>query len=138
MHLRRALLLFALVLGLTALAAAVSPSREKDEPPVPPAAAVAGSPPGPVAPRTVAFRARSTGRPPLRRARAGEHLVVTVASGDGGLATIPQLGRIETVSPAAPARFDLLAPAAGRYDVMLQVGAGPSEPRRVGTLLTRP
>src|SRR4051795_9875712 len=61
-HLRRALLLFALVLGLTALAAAVSPSREKDEPPVPPPAAVAGSPPGPVVPRTVAFRARSTGR----------------------------------------------------------------------------
>src|SRR3954452_5568564 len=68
-HLRRALLLFALVLGLTALAAAVSPSREKNTQPTPPAAAATGTPPGRLAPRTVAFRARATGRPPVRRAR---------------------------------------------------------------------
>jgi hypothetical protein len=91
-HLRRAILLFALVLGLTALAAAVSPSRDED--PTTPEVAP-GTQPAPVAPRTLAFAERPTGR-------------------------------------------HVLAPEAGRYDLMLEPSGGPGEPRRVGTLVTRP
>jgi hypothetical protein len=134
MHVRRAILLFALVLGLAALAAAVSPSRDTSE-------TAAGPPPQPpavgVVPRTVVLEARPGAKPRVVRARAGDHLVVSVASPDGGLATVPDLGRTASVSPDAPARFDLLAPAAGRYDVMFQA-SGSAEPRRVGTLVTRP
>jgi hypothetical protein len=133
-HLRRAILLFALVLGLTALAAAVSPSREKGRP-------LATSPPPvplarPVA-RTLTFAARPSGRPTVRRARSGEHVVLSVSSPEGGLVTIPRLGRTASVSSAAPARFDLLAPAPGRYDVLF-AATGLDEPRRVGSLVTRP
>jgi antitoxin (DNA-binding transcriptional repressor) of toxin-antitoxin stability system len=133
-HLRRAILLFALVLGLTALAAAVSPSRDTGRqltapPPAgPPAAAVA---------RTVSFTARPSVQPTVRRVRAGEHVVVAVSSPVGGVVTIPRAGRTASVSPAAPARFDLLAPAPGRYDVLFAT-SGLDEPRRVGSLVTRP
>jgi hypothetical protein len=44
------------------------------------------------------------------------------------------------VSPDAPARFDLLAPPTGRYDVMFEPSGSSglsAEPRRVGTLVTR-
>ena len=133
MHLRRALLLFALVLGLSALAAAVSPMRDTKEPVAGPAPAAT---PAQFLPRTIAFEARSPGTPAVERARTGEHLVLSVASAVGGLVTIPELGRTESVSPSAPARFDVLAPPAGRYDVLLTASGG-AEPRRVGTLVTR-
>jgi hypothetical protein len=135
-HLRRAILLFALVLGLTALAAAVSPVPRDENKPATPGTPV--GPAGSVLPRAIAFTSLGGGRPQVRRARPGEHLLVTVASAQGGLVTIPALGRTESVSEAAPARFDLLAPEAGRYDVMLSLGGGGEEPRRVGTLVTRP
>jgi hypothetical protein len=134
-HLRRALLLFALVLGLTALAAAVSPSRDEDTA----APAVATATPGASAlPRTITFLAGASAAPQVRRARAGEHLLLAVSSSEGGLVTIPSLGRTSSVSDAAPARFDVLAPDPGRYDILLKPSAGPDEPSRVGTLVTRP
>jgi hypothetical protein len=131
MHFRRAILLFALILGLAALVAAVSPSRVARGPaPAPPGADARTEP----AIRELAFAVRGKR---VRRAREGEHVVLSVASSEGGLATIPRLGRTASVGPEAPARFDLLAPAPGRYDVMIAV-SGTSEPRRVGTLVTRP
>jgi hypothetical protein len=131
-HFRRAILLFALVLGLAALAAAVSPSRVAKGPALAPPSS-SGSRAAP-ATRELAF---AVGGKRVRRAREGEHVVVSVASEAGGLATIPRLGRTASVGPAAPARFDLLAPPPGRYDVMIAV-SGTSEPKRIGTLVTRP
>jgi hypothetical protein len=133
-HLRRATILFALVLGLTALAAAVSPSRDSGEAPSGSAAAppAAGS-----AIRELVFQVRASGAPRVRAARAGEHLSVSVGAAEGGLVTIPRLGRTATVAPAAPAVFDLLAPAPGRYDLLF-AASSLDEPRRVGTIVVRP
>jgi hypothetical protein len=129
-HLRRAILLFALVLGLAALAAAVSPSRDSG-----PALTPAPSAPGAdAATRELVF---AVGGKRVRRAREGQHVVLSVGSEAGGVATIPRLGRTSSVSPNAPAQFDLLAPPPGRYDVMITT-SGASEPQRVGTLVTRP
>jgi hypothetical protein len=133
-HIRRAIILFALVLGLTALAAAVSPTRDTGEAPAGPA------PPPPAArsaTRELVFQARASGAPGVRTARPGEHLAVSVAAADGGLVTIPRLGRTATVAPDAPARFDLLAPAPGRYDLLF-AASSIDEPRRVGTIVVRP
>jgi hypothetical protein len=135
MHLRRAILLSALVLGLTALVAVVSPSRQPDQTAVLPAPSVS---PAEALPREVVVDARAGARGPrVVRARVNEHIVVSVLSARGGLAVIPRLGRAASVSAAAPARFDLLAPAAGRYAVMLTPSAS-LESRRVGTLITGP
>jgi len=136
-HLRRAILLFALVLGLTALAAAVSPTRDDPEPATSPALA---SPGESFLPRNLTFEPRESGVPRVKPARSGEHIVVTVPSDEGGIVTIPLLGRTDSVSPAAPARFDLLAPGPGRYDLMFEPSGTSglsAEPRRVGTLVTR-
>jgi hypothetical protein len=130
-HFRRAILLFALVLGLAALAAAVSPSRDTKGPALAPPPSGSGAE---AATREFAFGA---GGKRVRHAREGEHVVLSVASEAGGLATIPQLGLTATAAPAAPAQFDLLAPPPGRYDVML-TASGSSEPRRVGTLVSSP
>jgi hypothetical protein len=133
-HVRRAILLFALVLGLAALAAAVSPTRDDSRrAPVP----AAPGPTSDVVPRNLRFRASGSGPARVRRALPGEHVVVSVASALGGVASIPKLGRTASASPDAPARFDLLAPPAGRYDVMIET-SGSSEPQRVGTLVTGP
>jgi hypothetical protein len=141
MHLRRAILLFALVLGLTALAAGVSPTRDdsgggSDSTAVAPPAPVS---PSEALPRQIALDTRRLpgGRPRTLRARENEHIVVAVLASGGGLATIPDLGRTDTASSAAPAQFDLLAPPPGRYDVMFEA-TGSDEPRRIGTLVTRP
>jgi hypothetical protein len=133
-HLRRAILLFALVLGVTAVAAAVSPTRDDTGPAVAPAPAVSAAE---ALPRHVVLDARHSRRSRVMRARVGEHIVVSVLESEGGLATIPRLGRTATVSVDAPASFDLLGPPAGRYDVMFEA-SGSNEARRVGTLVTGP
>jgi hypothetical protein len=137
-HLRRAILLFALVLGLTALAAAVSPTRDSTPALTSPAPAPAPSPAAAQpATRTVAIDSRPGARAVDRSARQGDRVVLRVSSTEGGQITIPRLGRTDSVSPAAPAQFDLLAPSPGRYDVLFAAAAG-AEPRRVGTLVTHP
>ncbi|MEA2428157.1 MAG: hypothetical protein QOF37_1785 [Thermoleophilaceae bacterium] len=136
MHLRRALILFALVLGLTALAASIAPA-----PRTPPEQAVAPPPPLPAVPAagtlTVAFGAPAPRRgPPSRKVVPGSHVVVEVVAASPGDVRIPKLGRIDSVTPSAPASFDLLAPPPGRYDVLFEppLALGPAV--RVGTLVS--
>jgi hypothetical protein len=128
-HLRRALLLFALVLGLTALATALAPPPEEK-----PASRPSPSP----APRTtgdgdlrIRFHAPAE-RPPTRKVKPDTPLEVTVAASRPGDARIPLLGRTASLTPADPARFDLL-PEQGRYDVHFTPTLG-GETRRVGTI----
>jgi hypothetical protein len=61
---------------------------------------------------------------------------VVVASASVGQASIPLLGRTASVQPGTPATFDILAPAAGRYDVLFTPPLG-GPATRVGTLLVR-
>jgi hypothetical protein len=133
-HLRRALLLFALVLGLTALAASIAPPPKEEKattPTRPPAATT----PGAGRQASLSFRAPVEGKaPPVRRAAPGAHLTVAVSSAAPGQAAIPLLGRTASVSADTPARFDLVAPEPGRYAVVFTSTAG--EPSHVGTIVT--
>jgi hypothetical protein len=137
-HLRRALLLFAIVLGLTAIASSVAPPpREATRNGGPPATTETPPPqPRPPAPmQTLAFR-----YPPPARARAATverraHLVVTVRPSTPGQATIPRLGLTGSAEPDTPASFDVLLDDPGRYDVIFHPSAG--APSRVGTVVVR-
>lgn len=141
MHLRRALLLFAIVLGLAALAAAVSrPANVDDEPtPTTPRAetsraptladGTAGSPP-----ELIAFDA---GTPRARGLEAGRPATVVVEVESAGMVTIPGLGVSAAAEPTTPARFDLLADKAGRYPIEFEPADG-HESRRAGTLVVKP
>ena len=137
MHLRRALLLFALVLGLTALAASVAPPPRDEPEPAP-----APAPPPPTAdagtgePITLSFRAPPKGGElPEREVAPDDHVIVKVKAETPGQVTIPDLGRTATVTESVPASFNILAPEPGTYDVMFEAVGG--EPTRLGAIVTR-
>jgi len=130
-HLRRGLLLFAIVMITAALAAALSqprtPVTRRGEPPPPPAQAA------PRPPLEVRFSSR--GRPVRRRVPLDRAVTVRVSAGRSGSVEIRGLGLFAPVAPGTPARFDVLfdEPAAHRI-VFTPTGGRPST---VGTLVAR-
>jgi hypothetical protein len=137
-HLRRALLLFAIVLGLAALATTVSrPVQRADRPeqstqaePVPSEPAVPGSP---MALRFEASRPRRRGLP------AGQAAEVLVSVDSPGLVEIPRLGLSAAADPVTPARFDVLATDPGRYPILFSPAAGDevTDAEPAGTLVVK-
>lgn len=84
--------------------------------------------------RTLTFRAPIREKPVLRRARPGTRVLVEVSVRRPGQVSLPALGRIEYATELDPARFTLLAPPPGRYDVLFEPTDG--APSRVGTLVS--
>jgi hypothetical protein len=144
-HVRRALLLFAIVLGLGALAASMS--RPRDEEPArdsatapataPDAQATPEASPGEAATElastadTIEFNASEPQRRGLEEGRAAS---VEVVVDQAGLVSIPLLGVSDSADEFTPARFDVLVNEAGRYPIEFAPSAGDEE-RRAGTLV---
>lgn len=138
MHARRALLLFAIVLGLAAITASFSRSDEESAPPPPPPVAEEPSvEPGtaPIAegPATVMLEAGPRER---LRIDAGRPASVEVAVDEPSLVEIPALGLSEPAEPLTPARFDILPEQPGRIEVIF-TPADTDEPEPAGTLVVR-
>jgi hypothetical protein len=138
-HLRRALLLFAIVLGLAALAASVSQPRRDEErapdkraeaPPRAPTATPRRSGPDTT---TITFAAR---KPSERPVAAGRPAVVLVKVRAPGQVEIPELGLGTPADPVTPARFDVLALEPGRYDIRFTSARG-GRTVRAGSLMVR-
>lgn len=138
MELRRALLLFAIVLGLAAIAASVSRPPVEDQTDTATEAPPRGrstpgpgsaSDPGPTA--EIAFEAdlqSETRTVPARRAAT-----VTITAYEPGQVEIERLGLTAPVEPTAPARFDLLTEAPEKYAVTFTpVETG--ERRKIGVI----
>jgi hypothetical protein len=128
-HLRRALLLFAIVLGLAAIAASVSrqPQESGERAERPPAAAPA---PGET-PTVSAPPARSTveltfnaERGKSRSLDSGRPATVFVEVDEPGLVEIPDLGLSSPADPLTPARFDVLVSEPGTYGLVFTPAAG--------------
>jgi hypothetical protein len=145
-HLRRALLLFAIVLGLAAIAASVS--REPEEPgeraeqSAPQAAEEAPDEPSvssgsaPAVPGAVEL-SFDAARDQRRRLDAGQPASVMVEVDEPGLAEIAELGLSATADPLTPARFEVLVPDPGRLELTFTpVDGGATAP--AGTLVVRP
>lgn len=135
MHLRRALLLFAIVLGLAAVAASVSRTdRTRTVPPPPPAetatqATVTTPAPDPGSRR---LRFRAGGRRELRKLRVGRAATVVVVVDRAGQAELRGLAS-RSAEPATPASFEVFRTQPGSFPVLFHPAAGgPAE--RVGTL----
>ena len=141
MHLRRALLLFAIVLGMAALVASLSrpiesrhgpstaPLRpEKKTAPAPPTAT-----PGPSRgegsagqPKTVTFDAAAD---ESKKLVAGTAATVEVSVNEAGNVAIPDMGLTAVADQFTPARFDVFATRPGRYRlVFMPAGGDESEP----------
>jgi len=146
-HVRRALLLFAVVLGLAALAASLSrPSDDApDRPPDQAGTTTTDSTPQ-ASPReeettevadSAATIELDAADDETRRLEAGRSASVEVAVQEPGQVTIPKLGLTGAADPLTPARFDVLVTAEGRFPIEF-IPAGSDESRAAGTLVVTP
>ncbi|MGH2848722.1 MAG: hypothetical protein ACRDL0_22430 [Thermoleophilaceae bacterium] len=134
MHLRRALLLFAIVLGLAAIAASVSrppeQSTDQAERAAPPPSTEREPEPEPTLSPGTANDAASveldldaaSGDTVRLDARQPATLLVDVA--EPGQVEIPELGLNAFAEPLTPARFELFVSDPGRYDITFTPTAG--------------
>jgi hypothetical protein len=135
-HLRRALLLFAIVLGMAALAASLSrpverPEETRQDEPRETGPATASPAPAPSAPSPLSLDASERGSV---RLGAGEAATLEVSVDEAGSVEIPGLGLTASADDVTPARFDLLASEPGRYELLFTPAAGDgTEP--AGTLV---
>jgi hypothetical protein len=135
MHLRRALLLFAIVLGLTALATSMSRPPEQRREPAPRPQAKSRTPtaaPARAGPPAAQLRFGPAGDT-TRRVALGQQAVVTVEVPRPGEVELEGLGLSAPAEPLTPARFDVLAREPGRYAVVF-APAGEDERIALGTL----
>jgi len=141
-HLRRALLLFAIVLGMAAVAASLSRPIEgrrdntapagQGEPGAPTATPRLG--PGPTlgGPRTLTFEAS---RRQSKKLPAGAAATVEVEVTEAGQVEIPDMGLTSAADTVTPARFDVLERRPGRYPIEFVPAASAEEPARAGVLV---
>jgi hypothetical protein len=147
-HLRRALLLFGIVLGLAAIAASVSRPRDDageratSAPSAPPAAQTERKPtvsPGSAdsggARADVVFGA--SGGQPTRRIPVHAASTVLVEVDEPGQVEIPDLGLSAPGDPLTPARFEIFASEPGTHEVLF-VPATDDGSDEVGTLAVGP
>ena len=133
MELRRALLLFAIVLGLAAIATSLSrPAERRDKAPEPPVSQPVASPGrGSATPLEITFK--PSARPPTKRVEAGRPATVIVEVDEPGQLEIEDLGLSATADPLTPARFEVLTSDEESHLVRFRP-AGAAEPRTIGTL----
>jgi hypothetical protein len=133
-HIRRALLLFAIVLGMAALVASLSrppenrPATEQSEEPGPPTAA-----PAPVdsPPRPITFDAAARDR---RRVEEGRAATVEISVDEAGSVEVPDLGLTANADEHTPARFEVFPARAGAYAILFRPADG-DKSRPAGTLV---
>ena len=140
MHLRRALLLFAIVLGLAAVAASVSRTDRTRPSPSPPAPNTTTETAGPRTdtgpapdPGSRVLRFDQGGRREVRDLQVGRAATVVVNVDSAGQAELPGLGDIRPAEPATPASFDVFTNQPGSFPVIFHP-AGGGHTERVGTL----
>jgi hypothetical protein len=138
-HLRRALILFAVVLGLAGLAAAVSRPGANRGPRTSTSQGLPEATPAPqpeaAAPVRLGFSER--GRPRTERLRVGLAATVIVAVRVPGEVELHGLSLTLPAEPLTPARFDVLASQPGRYAVRF-TPAAQGATRTIGVLRVVP
>jgi hypothetical protein len=142
-HLRRALLLFAVVLGLAAIAASVSRPRtdavRSDQPrATPPATGLNQTPTVSPTPDNSLPAAELTfvaADPQPQRIQPGQAATVLVDVEEPGQVEIADMGLSTVAEPLTPGRFEVLARASGRHSITFTPASGSGERQRVGTLV---
>ena len=138
MQLRRALLLFAIVLGLAAVAAGLSRPEERSERPREPAGRVTTTPAATDGGGETEVRFLAA-EPRRRALTAGQAAEVLVDVHLPGQVEIPGLGLSATADPVTPARFDVLEERPGSYPILFApAGADQAtDAQRAGTLVIK-
>ena len=136
-ELRRALLLFAIVLGLAAIVAALSGSHSRRTPTTAATPASPGATARPAPARQATIRFDSAGPVTTRTARVGEAVTVDVRVDEPGTVELQGLGMASDAEPLTPARFEVLATRPGSHAVLLLPPNGVRS-RTVGHVVFRP
>jgi hypothetical protein len=134
-HIRRALLLFAIVLGMAALAASLSR---------PPEQRTSTQPREQRAPSTVTARPLPPASPPLvvsfdaltdqkRRVPVDRAVTIEVSVDEAGSVEFPDLELTASADQYTPARFDLYPTRTGSYEILFTPARG-DESKPAGTL----
>jgi hypothetical protein len=142
MELRRALLLFAIVLGLAAIASTIAraPDRGGDESTDTAASArpaesePSASSPGAKTPQPTTIEFRNRAKPQTHTLEQGQPATVLVDVETPGQVDIPSLGLTDTGEPLTPAMFEILEVKPGSHAIMVQPAASETLPSKVGTL----
>jgi len=132
-HVRRALLLFAIVLGFAALAAAISQAPRRTGANRAPIAAPL--PEAEVRP-PVRLELSARGRPRSLRLAAGNAATLTVSVPEPGQVELQDPALTSPAEPSTPASFPLLIDRPARYPVLF-TAVDSDEPRRIGTVIVR-
>jgi hypothetical protein len=131
---RRFLLLVAVLMGLTALAASVAPRdqlvREGDRRAGTPTPSATPEPAGDPERAPVARTISTSAEPARVTVRKGQILELTVTGPD--VDSVQVLDEIEALEEDSPALFDVMAEKAGEYPITLLDGD-----RQIGTLVVR-
>jgi hypothetical protein len=136
-HIRRALLLFAIVLGMAALVASLSrPAEERAttdarEESGSDSATAAPGPPTDTPPRPVSFDAAATEQ---RRLPVGRAATLEVSVDEPGSVEVPGLGLSTSTDEHTPARFEVFPTRSGRYEILFTPADG-DESRPAGTVV---
>ena len=143
MHLRRALLLFAIVLALAAVAASVSRPREdsgeRTESASPPPADHDEPPalsPGPAVDAATAEVTFDVTKDQTRRLPTGS-ASVAVEVDEPGEVEIPGLGLSAAADPLTPALFEIFSSTGASHEISFTPADG-NESRAAGTLVVEP
>jgi hypothetical protein len=141
-ELRRALLLFAIVLGLAAVATSFSRPAKRDDDKVPARPGGASGTPT-VSPRQDETRRAlisfsSFGRPRTGVLTANQAATVAVEVARPGQGQLSGLGMTAVAEPLTPARFEVLENRVGRYPVRFTPSGASAETRTVGALRVVP
>jgi len=134
---RRALLLFAIVLGLAAVVTSLSrstPSQQDTAPSAPPSRPSARPAASPARAQRIIFDA--TRGPETKRLSVGQAASVSVRVDLSATVQLEGLGLTATAERLTPARFDVLASEPGRHAVRIASASGANE-RTVGHLVIR-
>jgi hypothetical protein len=117
---RRMLLLVALLMGLTALAASVAPRQPRPDRERAPEPTRAPAVPreGRIVERTISVSASA--EPKRVQARVGDIVRLEVSGPVLDAVVLEGFDRVEGIAPEAPARFNLLAEAAGTHRITLR------------------
>jgi hypothetical protein len=142
--LRRALLLFAIVLGLAAIASSIARPPEDDDKRDArvPATESSGRVEATSVPDASAGERTIRLRPGIKKkswrliARRPATLIVAVA--EPGQVEIPKLGLVQPAEPLTPARFDLLISTPDRIRVFLRAASGNGGRRPLGSIHVAP
>lgn len=140
MELRRALLLFAIVLGMAAIASTIARPLDRNRSAGTDTATTTAPQPSPNGkptartpqPTTIEFRTGA--KPQTHELEQGQPATVLVDVETPGQVDIPSLGLTDTGEPLTPAMFEILETRPGSHAIMVQPAASEALASKVGTL----